>query len=471
MSIDAVTAMNRFGLGARPGDLARVASDPRGALKAELKPDRALVSPEAVASGGLAGTATDMQAAFAAEAERKAMRESLEGIAVPAMLPTAMTGGAPPFKPEPRAEGLIYRAEAKARFAMGRDAEIGFVERLVLFWSNHFCVSAGKAPLLRASAGAFEREAVRPHVLGRFADMLVAVERHPAMLFYLDNARSVGPASRAGTNGKRGLNENLAREILELHTLGVGGGYAQADVTALARVITGWTFAGREGRIGEPGVFTFDAAMHEPGDQTVVGRAYPGGGFGQGEAALNDIARHPATARHVATKLVRHFVADDPPPAAVDRIASVFAKRDGDLRAVALALVDLPEAWSTPPTKVRSPADLLMATARLTGAPLLDPGPMLGGLRLLGQPLWEPPGPNGFPDTAADWASPENMKLRLDLSAGVAHAYKGGADPLALLEAAAGDALSPETRDAVPRAESREQGLALALMSPEFQRR
>ena len=155
----------------------------------------------------------------------------------------------------------------------------------------------------------------------------------------------------------------------------------------------------------------------------------------------------------------------------MERIAAVFAKRDGDLHAVALALIDLPEAWSTPFAKVRSPADLLLATARLTGAPLQDPGPLLGGLRTLGQPLWEPPGPNGFPDTAADWASPENMKLRLDLAAAVAHADKGGGEPLALLEAAAGDALSPETRDAVPRAESREQGLALALMSPEFQRR
>ena len=227
----------------------------------------------------------------------------------------------------------------------------------------------------------------------------------------------------------------------------------------------------RSGRIGEPGVFTFDAAWHEPGDQTVLGRVYPGGGFGQGEAALNDLARHPATARHVATKLVRHFVADDPPPAAVARIAAVFTERDGDLRAVASALVDLPEAWSAPMAKVRSPADLVIAVARLTGAPLRDPGPTLGAPHTLGQPLWEPPGPNGFPDTAADWASPENMKLRLDLCAQAAHAYKGGADPLALLEAAAGDALSPETRDAVPRAESREQGLALALMSPEFQRR
>jgi len=292
-----------------------------------------------------------------------------------------------PKAQQPQPEGRIYRAEGLARFGMARDAEIGFVERLVAFWSNHFCVSAGKSEILRASAGSFEREAIRPYVLGRFAEMLLAVERHPAMLFYLDNAQSVGPASRAGQNRKRGLNENLAREIMELHTLGVDGGYTQGDVTSLARVITGWTFAGREGRMGEPGTFLFNANMHEPGDQTVVGRAYLAGGFGQGEAALNDIARHPATARHLATKLVRHFIADAPPPAAVDKIVAVFRSRDGDLRAVSTALVDLPEAWSAPPTKIRNPYEFLVAAGRMLGATPADPGPMLNGLRTLGQPL------------------------------------------------------------------------------------
>ena len=474
MSIDAVTALNRFGLGARPGDLARVAGDPRGALKAELQADRALVP--AGGDDGLAGTAANIQASFAADEARKRLREA-QAVSRPVLLPSAMTaGGGAAEKPEPQPELRIYRAEALARFGMARDAEIGFLERLVAFWSNHFCVSATKAQLLRASAGSFEREAIRPFVLGRFADMLQAVERHPAMLFFLDNVRSIGPASRAGGNGKRGLNENLAREIMELHTLGVGSGYTQADVTSLARVITGWTFAGREGRIGEPGAFTFNAAMHEPGDQMVVGHAYLGGGFGQGEAALNDLARHPATAHHLATKLVRHFVADEPPPGAVDRIAAVFRQRDGDLRAVASALVDLPEAWSSSSAKMRSPQDLLLATLRMTGAKIADPTPLLGALRTLGQPLWEAPGPNGYPDTASDWAAPEAMKLRLDLAAQLAHGFKGfgidGAlDPLALLDVAAGDALSPETRDAVTRAESRQQGVALALMSPEIQRR
>ena len=498
-SSDALIVFNRFGLGARPGDLARPGGDPRGFLKAELQPDKALLTgtgPDDAPT--LTSTTLNIQTAFAAQMARKAEREQMRLAAAPpppavAAPPSgAPAGAAPPDggpsptmaqpagpmaaadKPKPSGptpEAKIYRAEALARYQAGTAAEIGFVERLVAFWSNHFCVSVGKGDLVRATAGSFEREAIRPNVLGRFADMLIAVEHHPTMLFYLDNAQSVGPDSRAGQNRKRGLNENLAREILELHTLGVDAGYTQADVTSLARVITGWTFAGREGRMGEPGTFVFNANMHEPGDQMVVGHAYLGAGFGQGEAALNDIARNPATAHHIATKLVRHFVADDPPPAAVDRIATVFRTRDGDLRAVAMALVDLPDAWSAPLTKMRNPHDFLLASARLFGMPLTEPGPILNGLRTLGMPLWEPPGPNGFPDTGAAWASPESLKLRLDLSAQIAHAVKTEAEPMNLLDSAAGEAASPDTRAAIAHAESREQALALLLMSPEIQRR
>jgi uncharacterized protein (DUF1800 family) len=223
----------------------------------------------------------------------------------------------------------LFRAEALARFQRVVAADTGFVERLVHFWSNHFCVSASKSGAVRAIAGAFEREAIRPHVLGRFGDMLKAVASHPAMLLYLDNAQSFGPASRAGRNRQRGLNENLAREILELHTLSVAGGYGQADVTALARILTGWTFAGPAGRIGEPGQFAFFANGHEPGDHGLLGKVYKAGGIEQGEAALADLARHPATARHVATKFAAHFVADTPPAALVERLEASFKTSDG----------------------------------------------------------------------------------------------------------------------------------------------
>jgi uncharacterized protein (DUF1800 family) len=320
-------------------------------------------------------------------------------------------------------------------------------------------------------AGSFEREAIRPHVLGRFGDMLKAVEQHPAMLFFLDNQQSLGPDSRAGQNRKRGLNENLAREIMELHTLGVGGGYSQDDVTSLARIITGWTFAGRQGQLGTPGSFVFHANAHQPGLQLLLGKTYENNGVAQGEAALADVARHPSTAKFIATKFARHFVADDPPPALVTRLQNVFSKSDGDLKMLALALLDSDEAWRAPLTKLRSPYEFLVATGRLLARIPEDPGRYLGALNVLGQPLWSPAGPNGFADTNAAWAAPEGMKLRLDISAQLASRLADTIDPRDLLEMAAADAASSETRRTIERAESRQQALALLLMSPEFQRR
>jgi uncharacterized protein (DUF1800 family) len=291
------------------------------------------------------------------------------------------------------------------------------------------------------------------------------------MLYFLDNQQSLGPDSRAGQNRHRGLNENLAREIMELHTLGVGGGYTQDDVTSLASVITGWTFAGRQGVLGPPGSFVFNANAHEPGVQRVMGKVYEANGVAQGEAVLADIARHPSTAKFIATKFIRHFVADDPPPALVARLQGVFLKSDGDLKALAMTLVDSDEAWRAPLTKMRSPYEFLVATGRLLGQIPEDPSRYLGGLNVLGQPLWSPAGPNGFPDSNAAWAAPEGMKLRLDISAQVAARVAESVDPNALLELAAADAASGETRHTIERAESRQQALALLLMSPEFQRR
>jgi uncharacterized protein (DUF1800 family) len=381
-----------------------------------------------------------------------------------------------PNPPKPAAPPLniiqkTFRAEALARLQRATIADCGFTERLVVFWSNHFCISANKGGLARMWAGSFEREAIRPHVLGRFADMLKAVEQHPAMLFFLDNQQSLGPQSRAGENRKRGLNENLAREIMELHTLGVGGGYTQDDVTSLARIITGWTFAGRQGKLGTPGSFVFNANAHEPGPQPLLGKVYADDGVAQGEAALADIARHPSTAKFIATKFARHFTSDDPPPALVARLQQVFSKSDGDLRALAVALLDSDEAWQAPLSKMRSPYEYLVATGRLLARIPDEPSRYLGGLNLLGQPLWSPAGPNGFPDTNAAWAAPEGMKLRLDVAAQVASRLADNIDPRDLLEVVAADAASPETRRTVERAESRQQALALLLMSPEFQRR
>ncbi len=515
----ALVALNRFGFGARggaSGDFVNAASDPRGFVKAELsRPNGVLLevpgllstpalgqavfayqfeiqqARDAAAKSGAPKPAPDATPAQpAADAKTQKRNLSLNSVAMDiagkepamkapensanaAMVPAeAMQPNA--AKPPPQPLNIIqktYRAEALARLQRAVIADCGFVERLVVFWSNHFCISANKGELARMWAGSFEREAIRPYVLGRFSDMLKAVEQHPAMLFFLDNQQSLGPDSRAGQNRKRGLNENLAREIMELHTLGVGGGYSQDDVTSLARIITGWTFAGRQGQLGAPGSFVFNANAHQPGAQRLLGKVYENNGVAQGEAALGDIARHPSTAKFIATKFARHFVADDPPPALVARLQDAFRKSDGDLRALTSALLDSDEAWQAPLTKVRSPYEFLVATGRLLARIPDDPGLYLGSLNLLGQPLWSPAGPNGFPDTNAAWAAPEGMKLRLDISAQVASRLANNIDPRDLLELAAADAASPETRRTIERAESRQQALALLLMSPEFQRR
>jgi uncharacterized protein (DUF1800 family) len=512
----ALVALNRFGFGARggaSGDFVNAASDPRGFVKAELaRPNGVLLEVPGLLSTPALGKAVfeyqfEIQQARDAAAkmpgteanpsqpatDTKAQRRnlSLSSIAIdmspkePAMQPTENGGAGQAMAPaetmqpsvaKPPAQPLniiqkTYRAEALARLQRAVIADCGFAERLVVFWSNHFCISANKGGLARMWAGSFEREAIRPHVLGRFGDMLKAVEQHPAMLFFLDNQQSLGPESRAGQNRKRGLNENLAREIMELHTLGVGGGYSQDDVTSLARVITGWTYAGRQGQLGAPGSFVFNANAHQPGAQRVMGKIYESNGLAQGEAVLTDIARHPSTAKFIATKFVRHFVADDPPPALVARLQKVFGETDGDLKALATALLDSDEAWQAPLTKVRSPYEFLVATGRLLARIPEDPGRYLGGLNVLGQPLWSPAGPNGFPDSNAAWAAPEGMKLRLDISAQLASRLADSIDPRDLLEIAAADAASAETRRTVERAESRQQALALLLMSPEFQRR
>ncbi|QIO98439.1 DUF1800 domain-containing protein [Bradyrhizobium symbiodeficiens] len=510
----ALVALNRFGFGARggaSGDLINAASDPRGFVKAELgRPNGVLLE-----APGLQSTPQLGQAVFAYQDQVKQARDAAAKAAAPieaqptaeqkpvlrrnlslnaaateiagqmaeakpadnAAKPETMqpNAAAPPAaKPAPQPLNVIqktFRAEALARLQRATLVECGFTERLVVFWSNHFCISAGKGELARIWAGAFEREAIRPHVLGRFADMLKAVEQHPAMLFFLDNQQSLGPDSRAGQNRKRGLNENLAREIMELHTLGVGGGYTQSDVTSLARIITGWTFAGRQGQLGTPGSFVFNTNAHQPGAQMLLGKSYEATGLAQGEAALADIARHPSTANFIAAKFVRHFVADEPPPALVARLREIFVKTDGDLKALATALVDSDEAWKAPLTKMRSPYDFLVASGRLLARVPEDPGHYLNGLNLLGQPLWSPSGPNGFADTNAAWAAPEGMKLRLDIAAQIGARLGNNIDPLDLLEFAAADAASIETRRAVERAESRQQALALLLMSPEMQRR
>ena len=297
--------------------------------------------------------------------------------------------------------------------------------------------------------------------------MLLAAELHQAMLVYLDNDVSLGPNSPAGRNRRRGYNENLAREILELHTLGVDGGYSQDDVKSLALILTGWTVLGPNAKIGPPGAAAFNINWHEPGDFTLLGTVYPDGGAEQAHAALLDLARHPSTARFIAGKLARHFVADDPPEALVDRLAETFTATDGDLTSISAALVDSPQAWDPQYRKLRSPYEFLVAAFRLCRIDDPQLGLILNSLRAMGQQLWTPPGPDGFPDTFDHWGSGEGLKTRIDVAVKIAELCS--AEPAALLADAFGDDVSEETRETVMRAGDRQQAIALLLMAPEFQ--
>jgi uncharacterized protein (DUF1800 family) len=289
------------------------------------------------------------------------------------------------------------------------------------------------------------------------------------MLIYLDNARSIGPDSIAGMRQKRGLNENLAREILELHTLGVRTGYTQDDVTRFAKVITGWTVLGPRQEAARAGEFDFNARMHQPGAQTVIGKSYAEGGAEQGRAVLAALARRPETAKHLATKLARHFTADEPPPALVGRLTKRFQDTDGDLKEMAKALVTAPETWETPRSKLKRPTEWIVAVLRAGGISPPDVRPVMQAQNLLGEPLWRPSAPKGFADDSASWL--DGLPQRLDIANQMAQRIGNGADPRDTFEEVLAPLASTETRQAVTRAESRPQALALLFMAPEFQRR
>jgi uncharacterized protein (DUF1800 family) len=461
--LDAAIALSRFGLGARDGSLAAITPNPRGALREEVA-NRALARPT---GPDLKSTTDLLVELFAFQKEKKIERERQAAVAkgaAPAPLPPGMM--ATVNRPQ-----QVFFAEVDARFnGTMREPVIGFGERLTMFWANHFAVAVNKGEEVRILAGAFEREAIRPHVFGHFEEMLLAVETHPAMLAFLDNQQSVGPHSRASGHGKRGLNENLAREIMELHTLGVDGGYSQRDVTALAQIITGWTIARPENRLGQPGTFAFNENAHEPGTHSLLGVNYPDSGFGQGRAALRALAYHPATAHHIALKLARYFVADVPPPTLVSAMADTFARTRGDLSAVYQTLLGSEDAWNPKLVKIRSPLEYMVALLRASGEHP-KPNVIVGQLNAMGQPFWNPSGPNGFADTVDAWASSEGLGTRIDVANLIANATPGRADPRRFADETLGALQSPDTRHAISRAETQTQAVSLAFLSPEFQRR
>jgi uncharacterized protein (DUF1800 family) len=479
----AALALHRFGFGPRPGSIAAIAPDPRGAIAADLDRPKAgqIIAAAGLMTSGAANRATfeffaernakarvaklrdDEAKRVAAESGAAGMMEvkpemQAEAAKPPTAAPAANTPATPPPETVPQ---QIFFAEGRARFDAAIGAEVGLVERLVWFWSNHFCVNVDETVM----AGAYEREAIRPHVLGRFVDLLQAAEGHPAMLLYLTNTLSMGPNSVAGINRTRGLNENLAREILELHTLGVRTGYTQEDVTSFAKVITGWTILPTDTNPEHGGEFLYHQRLHEPGPQTVIGKSYRDTGVEQGRAVLADLARHPATAKHVAFKLARYFVADDPPPTLVARLEQRFNETEGDLYEVSKALVTSQEAWAEERVKIKRPSEWMVAylrAARFTG----DIRAMNGGMNRLGEPLWRPPAPRGFPDENGAWL--DGLSHRLDIANNFSQRNADRLEAATMLETALGPLASEETRRAIARAETKPQALTLMLMAPEF---
>ena len=434
MPDDALHAATRFGLGPRLGQA--LPGDPRGWLLGQLDgPDPMLAVPGASTADGLVAWHLDRK------------------MPVPE--------GTPPRVHE------LWQAERTAMGTAMVTTPTPFRERLVWFWANHLTVSTRQGEIF-ALAGGYLREAIRPNVTAKFADLLIAVMTHPAMLHYLDNGSSIGPDSRAALATKpgqprRGLNENLARECLELHTVSPAAGYTQADVTAAAGVLTGWAIE-IDGAV--PG-FVFRPDAHEPGEIRVLGQTFPAGMQG-GLAMLNWLGTHPATYAHIARKLVTHFTADTPPADAVARVIRVLSATRGDLRAASAELVAIPACWTG--VKLRPPQEYLVAAARAVDLPAGEHPALVNAMGAMGQPLMGAPLPNGFGDRAEDWDDGEALLRRVDWAWSLAGKLPD-VEPGAVFDAVLGPAGSPDLRRVVKGAGSRREGLALLLSSPPMMRR
>lgn len=479
MTLPSIIAANRFGLGARPGELAAIDGDPRGWLLQQIAGTRPLPQEVAALPSSAKVFQTSVQVLqqqrppAGTSRRRSQQKRAAEG---------EEKDGDDRVKRMENGRGQVvtmYQEQVAARYRVAMRSEEPFRERLVHFWTNHFAVSADKLQIL-GLAGTLENEAVRPHLGGRFVDLLLAVEAHPAMVLYLDNQASIGPnsplAQRAArrTQGERKLdiNENLAREILELHTLGVNGGYTQADVTTFARALTGWSIAGVRG--GEPeraGQFVFRELAHEPGAKQILGKSYKEEGVAQPRVVLRDLAVHPATARHVATKLARHFIGDEPPQTAVSRLEKVFLDTEGDLPSLHRALVESPEAWDRTVTKFKTPHDFVVSTFRMLDFVPSLPQQIFAPFQLLGQRPYAPGSPAGWPDTAGQWDGPDALLKRIEWASVIGERIGSKVQPLEVGVQALGAALAERTRTAISRAESSAQAMVLLLASPEFQRR
>lgn len=461
-------AANRFGLGARPQDAKLIGADPAGWLDAQLSAAARvqLEVPDPPESALVLQKIRDLRGA-----RQKAKRAQ----AASAQSPQSKTDAVRKYRGFVRGQ---YLSQIADRYARAIATETPFVERLVHFWTNHFAVSVDKQPLA-ALAVLYEDEAIRPHVTGNFYDLLLAVEKHPAMLLFLDNQTSMGPRSRVAriarfrAGRKLGLNENLGREAMELHTIGVDGGYDQHDVTEFAKVLTGWSIGGGARRRGggPPGEFYFREIMHEPGTKTILGTRYEEDGVREGERVFEMLALHPATAKHLATKLARHFVADTPPQKLVDHLAKTYLRGGGELMPVYRALINADESWREPLGKYKTPQDLVISTYRALNRKPERPGRIVAVMSQLGQRPLDPGSPAGWPDAAASWDSGDSLLKRVEWGAAIGRAVGDRIDPVPLANAVLGTVASHDTQASIARAESASQALGLLFAAPEFQRR
>jgi uncharacterized protein (DUF1800 family) len=442
-------ATNRFGLGARAGELARASAAPQRWLLDQVRP---LAYDTKIGNSDIAQQLFTTYQKQKAGARKAGTKDKATGKA----------GGVP----AQREIGRMTTALALDMLATSIGTEVPFAVHLLDFFSNHFSVSASNLRM-RALAPTLEREAIAPNIAGTFTNLLIAVEQHPAMLVYLNNIQSVGPDSNAGKRQDQGFNENLAREILELHTLGVDGGYTQTDVRELALGITGWSVGNVERK--EATGYRYKEQAHQPGARTLLGRQYAAGGEQQGRAMLHDLALHPSTAHHMSFKLARHFVADEPPKALVEAMTRRWLSSAGDLREVLATMLDQPVAWELQAAKLKTPREYIVSAARATGVPATQTRGMLAALGTLGQLPFSAGSPAGFGDVASAWDGSEALMLRIDWADQLASRVR--ADPFEVARTALGTLLSEHTAQLMKGAESRQQALAMLLMSPEFQRR
>ncbi len=446
MEISEFHGMARFGLGVSPQDAAALKGDVRAWLMAQINaPQTPAAITQMITDAPAYGVMADFIQSRRSKKTETKMAERKE-------LNKEVKDG--------------YMRECQLRFNAQLQSKQPLVERLVMFWSNHFTVSTAKQSVT-GLVNHFEATAIRPHVLGKFSDMLLASSRHPAMQMYLDNHKSIGPNSKQGTKREKSYNENLAREILELHTLGVKGGYTQNDVIALAMIITGWSVNVKE---KAPPVFEFNPRTHEPGSKTLLGKTYAEAGEAEGRDALLALAQHPSTATHIATKLARHFIADEPPQAVITRLAEVFKSTGGDLKAVTVALINSEEAWTSTLNKFKTPYEFVLSAMRLMGR-TEAPDKIANTMEVLNFKVFGAPSPAGYPDVASAWAGSDNVKKQIEWTRQLASKSKVNQNPAQLAENLLGPVMREETRKVISGAETPQDGLAFLLTSPEFMRR